>query len=189
MHVVKERDWRKSTHGKPIWYCKGLGIQFRCRLKNARSQKDVVKHQDKKRDVFTITKPHKRSEPQETEVDIKVLSRIILNITFLIEDPRPPNWDPKDPILVTGYIHQMKVHHVYIDNDSSTNVLYGHCFRQLPTSCKEGLKPPTCGLLKGFIVYSLWPLGSIHVPLTLGSHDGKDKITWTVEFSVVCFLA
>lgn len=125
-------------------------------------KKEVGKRQDKKGDIFTITKPRKRTWP--------------------------PNWDPRDPLLVTVYIHKTKVHRVYIDNGSNTNVLYEHCFRKMPTSWKEGLNPLIGGLVVGFIGHSLWALGTIYLLLTLVSHDGKDKITQTIGFSMVRFL-
>nr|KAJ0224670.1 hypothetical protein LSAT_V11C100012720 [Lactuca sativa] len=115
----------------------------------------------------------------------------ILNIKFSIDETWPPNWDPRDPLLITTYIHQTQVHRVYIHNSSSTYILYEHCFRQLLTSWKEGVKPvqtvthllegktqaPTGRSLIGLMGNSLWPLGTIHLPLTLVSHDGSDKIT------------
>lgn len=167
---------------------KDLRSKFDVNQKNARDQKDFDKRQGKKCDIFTITRPRKRSEPHETEDDIEVLSKSVLNITFSTEDPRPPNWDPINPLLVTGYIQQTKVHHVYIENGSRTDKLYGHCFRQLPTSWKEGLKPLIGSPLIRFTGHSLWPLGTTHLPHTLVSHDGKDNITRTIKFSVVCFL-
>lgn len=132
---------------------------------------------------------HHRQAPQErwtpkVKEHIKVLSRNILSIRFSIDRPRPPNWDPRYPLLITAYICQMQAHYVYIDNDSSTDILYEHYFRQLPTSRKEGLNPPTTSPLIGFIGHNRWPLGTIHLPLTLFSHGRKDKIAWIIEFSV-----
>nr|KAJ0228135.1 hypothetical protein LSAT_V11C100010040 [Lactuca sativa] len=52
---------------------------------------DVGKHPEKKGDIFTIARPYKRGEPHKAKDDTEVLSGNILNIKFLIDDPRPPN--------------------------------------------------------------------------------------------------
>lgn len=54
----------------------------------------------KKKD--TTTRPCKRNEAHETNDDIEVLSRNVISIIFSIEDPRSPNWDPENPLLVIG---------------------------------------------------------------------------------------
>lgn len=53
----------------------------------------------------------------------------------------------------------------------------------------EGLAPPTASLLVGFVGQNLRPLGTIHLPLTITSHDGRDRVTRIIKFSVVRFSA
>lgn len=119
----KEID-EKKLKGNLYDIVKDLRSKFDVEQKKAWAQKDVGKRQEKKGDIFTITRPRKGCGPHETRGDIEVLSRSILNITFSLEDPRTPNCDPKDPLPVISYIHQMKVHRVYIDSVSSTDILY-----------------------------------------------------------------
>lgn len=94
--------------------------------------------------------PHKRSECYETDDDIEVPPKNILNISFLSEDPRMLGWNTRDPLLITACIRQLQISCVYVDNDIGIDILYEHCFQQLPTSWKEALTPPTVGLLIGF---------------------------------------
>lgn len=96
------------------------------------------------------------------------------------------SWNPRDPLLITAYIYQKRIHPVLIDNGSSTNIIYEHCSHQSPAPWKEGLKPLTMGPLIGFTGHQLWQLGTINLPLTLVSLDGKQKPTSVIEFSVVC---
>nr|KAJ0216025.1 hypothetical protein LSAT_V11C300153800 [Lactuca sativa] len=49
---------------------------------------------------------------------------------------------------------------------------------------KDNLKPTT-GRLVGFTGHNLWPLGTIHLPLTLTSHDKQRKKTAVVDFVVI----
>nr|KAJ0228071.1 hypothetical protein LSAT_V11C100030700 [Lactuca sativa] len=136
-------------------------------------------------EVLTTSNSHKRNTPHHAEDEIKLLSRNLLNISFSSSDPRPSNWDPRDPLLISGFIFNMKIHRIYIGNGSCSDILYEHCFRQLPNAWKEGLRPPTGGPLVGFSRRSLWPLGIILLPLTLVSHDERDRITRTIRFSVI----
>lgn len=67
------------------------------------------------------------------------------------------------------------MHRVYIDNGSSTDILYEHCIRKLPESWKKELKPVAGGPLVDFTGHSLWPLGTLHLTLMLASHDGRER--------------
>nr|KAJ0224318.1 hypothetical protein LSAT_V11C100009910 [Lactuca sativa] len=136
-------------------------------------------------EVFTISNSHKRNTPHHAESEIKAFSRNLLNISFSSNDPRPSNWDPRDPLLISGFIRNMKVYRIYIDNGSCFDILYEHCFRQLPEKWKEGLQPPTGGPLVGFNGLSLRQLGTVQLRLTLVNHGERDRITMTVKFFVI----
>lgn len=45
--------------------------------------------------------------------------------------------------------------------------------------------PPIGRPLVDFTRHSLWPLGTINLPLTLVSHDGRKRITRAIKFSVI----
>lgn len=137
--MLKKEFEEKQVKGNLYDIAKGLRSYFDVDKNKSLPQKDARKCQDKKSDIFAISRPRKRGEPKKVEDDIEVLSLNILNIRFLIDDPRPPNWNPRDPLLIIADIHQKQVHRLYIHNDNNTVILYKHCFRQLPTSWKEGL--------------------------------------------------
>nr|KAJ0214035.1 hypothetical protein LSAT_V11C400197270 [Lactuca sativa] len=73
---------------------------------------------------------------------------------------------------------------VYVDIGSSADIIYEHCFRLLPDRWKDNLRPTT-GRLVGFTGNSLWPLGMIHLPLTITSHDKQRKKTALIDFVVI----
>lgn len=123
----------------------------------------------------------------EFERTLEVPSRSLLNINFSLEDQRPHNYNTSDPLLITACICQKKIHCVYINNGICTDILYEHCLQQLLTSRKEDLKPLTGGPLVGFTRHNLLLLLTIHFLLMLVSHDGREKITRTIEFSVIHF--
>lgn len=101
--------------------------------RNTRDRKYAGKHQVKE-EILTIERPPKQSEHKGTNIHIKVLPKNILNINFSLKDPRVPSWSPRDPLIITAYVHLKKIHRVLIDNGSNTDILYKHYFRQLRTS-------------------------------------------------------
>ncbi|KAL4579414.1 hypothetical protein LXL04_015560 [Taraxacum kok-saghyz] len=58
----------------------------------------------------------------------RTLAKNLLNMTFSMDDPMPQNWNPKDPLLVDEYFHDIKVYRVYIDIGAETNNLYDYFF-------------------------------------------------------------
>nr|KAJ0209853.1 hypothetical protein LSAT_V11C400184290 [Lactuca sativa] len=44
---------------------------------------------------------------------------------------------------MSEFTRSTEFHQIYIDNDSCSDILYGHCFRQLLNAWKEGLQPPS----------------------------------------------
>lgn len=186
MHGVEEKSRRKQLTCDLFDIARHLRSNFDADQWNAQARKDATKRQVMD-EILTTARPHKRSDCCETDDDIKVLTKNAPNINFLTKDPRMPDLKSRDRLLITSCISQIQNNRVYIDNDSGTDILYEHCFQQLPTSWKEGLAPPTVGLLVGFTGHNLWPLGTIHIPLTITSHDGRDRITHTIHFPVVRF--
>lgn len=163
VHTVAEME-RRKLESNIFDIRNNLRTKSDTDKKNVKIWNDVGKHQDHKSEIFTIRMSRKRLARREADDDIKVLSRNLLSINFSLEDPRPQNWKPRDPLFITACIRQKQIHRVYIDNCSSTNIIYKHYFRQLLNSWKEGLKPPTSGPLIGFTGHSLWPLGTKHLP-------------------------
>ncbi|XP_071713389.1 uncharacterized protein [Rutidosis leptorrhynchoides] len=72
-----------------------------------------------------------------------------------------------------------------MDNGSSIDIMYDHCFRQLPTTVRRTIKPLTT-VLSGFSGESAWPIGILDLKLEL--RDSKDKLkkrTESIEFCIV----
>ncbi|XP_023760336.1 uncharacterized protein LOC111908758 [Lactuca sativa] len=78
----------------------------------------------------------------------------------------------------------MTIHRVYVNTGSSANIIYEHCFRFLPDRWKDNLRP-TAWRLVGFTCHSLWPLGTIHLPLTITIHDKQRKKIVLIDFVVI----
>ena len=105
-------------------------------------------------------------------------------LTFSIQDPRPDGWKGDNPLIIQASIKDVTIHRVYVDTGSSADIIYEHCFRLLPDRWKDNLRPTT-GRLVGFTGHSLWPLGTIHLPLTITSHDKQRKKTALIDFVVI----
>ncbi|XP_023742246.1 uncharacterized protein LOC111890354 [Lactuca sativa] len=105
-------------------------------------------------------------------------------LMFSIQDPRPAGWKGDNPLIIQASIRDVTIHWVYIDTGSSTYIIYEHCFRLLPDRWKDNLRFTT-GRLVGFTGHSMWLLGTIHLPLTITSHDKHRKKTALVDFVVI----
>ncbi|XP_071714169.1 uncharacterized protein [Rutidosis leptorrhynchoides] len=91
------------------------------------------------------------------------------------------------PIVVQGYLPESGhgVKRLHIVNDSSVDIMYEHCFRQLPTTVRRTIKPPTTAL-SGFFGESAWPIGILDLKLELrDNRDKSKKRTESIEFCVV----
>ncbi|XP_071738763.1 uncharacterized protein [Rutidosis leptorrhynchoides] len=84
------------------------------------------------------------------------------------------------PIVVHGYLPESGhgVKRLHMDNGSSVDIMYEHCFRQLPTPIRRTIRPPTTAL-SGFSGESVWPIGILDLKLEL--RDNKDKFKRRTE--------
>ncbi|GJQ91603.1 hypothetical protein Tco_0002742 [Tanacetum coccineum] len=62
------------------------------------------------------------------------------------------------------------IHRIYIDEGSSTKVLYEHCFNQLLPEIKSQMVSATTSLT-GFSGETIWPLGQLRLLVTIGDAD------------------
>ncbi|XP_071689172.1 uncharacterized protein [Rutidosis leptorrhynchoides] len=77
------------------------------------------------------------------------------------------------------------VKRLHIDKGNSVDIMYEHCFRQLPTTVRRTIKPPTTAL-SGFFEESAWPIGILDLKLELrDSRDKSKKRTESIEFCIV----
>ncbi|KAM1278714.1 hypothetical protein ACFX2J_030697 [Malus domestica] len=120
---------------------------------------------------------------------------------FHVEDIRggkyqKPNWDPicfypeeergiiyphNDPLIVEAHIANFDVRRILVDTGASVNIMFAEAFRAL--SVAEHLLDRSISPLISFSGDIVQPLGSIHLPLTIGT--GPYTATITTNFLVV----
>ncbi|GJX97850.1 hypothetical protein Tco_0353648 [Tanacetum coccineum] len=105
-------------------------------------------------------------------------------ITFSEEDPIHDHCIGDNPFVITADIENTHVHRIYVDGESSAEIMYEHCFNQPTTEHKKKLQPPTTPLV-GFVGQKSWPLGIISLPLTLINYRGHIRKTIMVEFMII----
>ncbi|KAM2544763.1 hypothetical protein TB1_016414 [Malus domestica] len=125
---------------------------------------------------------------------------------FHVEDIRGgkyqnPNWDPicfypeeergiiyphNDPLIVEAHIANFDVKRIVIDTGDSVNIMFAEVFKALNVA--EHLLDCSISPLISFSGDIVQPLGSIHLPLTIGT--GPYTATITTNFLVVnCLTA
>ncbi|XP_071695052.1 uncharacterized protein [Rutidosis leptorrhynchoides] len=75
-----------------------------------------------------------------------------------------------------------RVSRIYIDTVSAVDVIYEHCFLQLPQDVIDKVKPPLHPVA-GFAGETTWPLGRVSIDETLG--DDHRSRTVLLTFMVV----
>ncbi|TQD99925.1 hypothetical protein C1H46_014429 [Malus baccata] len=120
---------------------------------------------------------------------------------FHVEDIRggkyqKPNWDPicfypeeergiiyphNDPLIVEAHIANFDVKRILIDTGASVNIMFAEAFKALNVA--EHLLDRSISPLISFSGDIVQPLGSIHLPLTIGT--GPYTATITTNFLVV----
>ncbi|KAM1420921.1 hypothetical protein ACFX2I_003234 [Malus domestica] len=114
---------------------------------------------------------------------------------FHVEDIRggkyqKPNWDPicfyleeergiiyphNDPLIVEAHIANFEVRRILVDIGVSVNIMFAKAFRALNVA--EHLLNRSISHLISFSGDIVQPLGSIHLPFTIGTHPYKATIT------------
>ncbi|KAM1663288.1 hypothetical protein TB2_042764 [Malus domestica] len=120
---------------------------------------------------------------------------------FHVEDIRggkyqKPNWDPicfyleeergiiyphNDPLIVEAHIANFDVKRILIDTGASVNIMFAEAFKALNVA--EHLLDRSISPLINFSGDIVQPLGSIHLPFTIGT--GPYTVTITTNFLVV----
>ncbi|KAM1985870.1 hypothetical protein ACFX15_033325 [Malus domestica] len=120
---------------------------------------------------------------------------------FHVEDIRggkyqKPNWDPicfypeeergiiyphNDPLIVEAHIANFDVKRILIDTGASVNIMFAEAFKALNVA--EHLLDSSISPLISFSGDIVQPLGSIHLPFTIGT--GPYTATITTNFLVV----
>ncbi|GKC87846.1 hypothetical protein Tco_1148495 [Tanacetum coccineum] len=71
---------------------------------------------------------------------------------------------------------------MYVDEGSSSEILYEHCFKRLRPEAKNQMVPATTPLI-GFSGEVIWPMGQISMPVKIG--DAKHSTSTWMNFMVV----
>nr|GEY16140.1 reverse transcriptase domain-containing protein [Tanacetum cinerariifolium] len=86
------------------------------------------------------------------------------------------------PIILEACIKGFQVRRIYVDGDSSSEVMYEHCFRNLGPDTRAKLMESIVPLV-GFSGKVNYPLGIIDLSVTMGELDRVRAVT--MEFVVV----
>ncbi|KAM2091885.1 hypothetical protein PS2_030060 [Malus domestica] len=120
---------------------------------------------------------------------------------FHVEDIRggkhqKPNWDPiclypkeergiiyphNDPLIVEAHIANFEIRRILVDTGASVNIMFVEAFRAL--NVVEHLLDCSISPMISFSDDIVQPLGSIHLPFTIGT--GSYTATITTNFLVV----
>ncbi|GJZ41225.1 hypothetical protein Tco_0588111 [Tanacetum coccineum] len=86
------------------------------------------------------------------------------------------------PIILEALIEGFLVRRIYVDEGSSSEVMYEHCFRNLRAETKAKLKESRTPLV-GFSGEVSYPIGTITLSVTMGEPERLQTIL--MEFAVV----
>nr|GEX29848.1 reverse transcriptase domain-containing protein [Tanacetum cinerariifolium] len=92
----------------------------------------------------------------------------------------------KGPLVIEAEIAGHVIHRMYVDEGSSMEILYEHCFNQLWPEIKSQMVPATTSLT-GFSGETTWPLGQLRLLVTIGDATYSTK-AW-MNFMVVNSLS
>nr|GEV92730.1 reverse transcriptase domain-containing protein [Tanacetum cinerariifolium] len=90
------------------------------------------------------------------------------------------------PLVIEADMGGHSIHRMYIDDDSSMEILYEHCFNRLWPEIKSQMVPATTSLT-GFSGETTWPLGQLRLLVTIGDATHSTK-AW-MNFMVVKSLS
>nr|GEU42857.1 reverse transcriptase domain-containing protein [Tanacetum cinerariifolium] len=90
----------------------------------------------------------------------------------------------KGPLVIEAKIGRHMIHRMYVDEGSSAEVLYEHCFNRLRPEVKNQMVPVTTSLT-GFSGETIWPLGQLmllEIPKEAGVHHENFKVALHPNF-------
>nr|GEY52933.1 reverse transcriptase domain-containing protein [Tanacetum cinerariifolium] len=88
----------------------------------------------------------------------------------------------KGRIIIDAEIGGHCIHHMYVDGESASEILYEHCFNRLCLEIKNQLAPAITALI-GFIGKVIWPIRKIQLLVTIGDKE-HSALDW-MNFMVV----
>nr|GEX34187.1 reverse transcriptase domain-containing protein [Tanacetum cinerariifolium] len=90
------------------------------------------------------------------------------------------------PLVIEAKMGGDMIHRMYIDDGSSMEILYEHCFNRLRPEIKSQMDPVTTSLT-GFSGETIWPLGQLRLLVIIGDATHSTK-AW-MNFMVVKSLS
>nr|GFC16887.1 reverse transcriptase domain-containing protein [Tanacetum cinerariifolium] len=90
------------------------------------------------------------------------------------------------PLIIEAEVDGHTIHRMYIDDGSSMEILYEHCFNRLRPDIKRQMVPATTSLT-GFSGETTWPLGQLKLLVTIGDATHSTK-AW-MNFMIVKSLS
>ncbi|GJS74146.1 reverse transcriptase domain-containing protein [Tanacetum coccineum] len=88
----------------------------------------------------------------------------------------------KGPIIIEAEIGGHRIHCMYVDGGSASEILYEHCFSRLRLEIRNQLVPATTPLI-GFSGEIIWLIGQIQLLVKIGDEDHSTSV-W-MNFMVV----
>ncbi|XP_071700363.1 uncharacterized protein [Rutidosis leptorrhynchoides] len=87
-----------------------------------------------------------------------------------------------DPVIIRAHISNCQIGRIYTDTVAGAEVMFEHCFLQLPENIRRQKKAATSPLA-GFNYTATWPVGSITLEVVLGTLPFQSAAD--IEFSIV----
>ena len=107
---------------------------------------------------------------------LRMIKEVEPAIIFTNENARQLHHPHDDTIVITLTITNYTTRRVLINNGSSTNILYYPAFQQMRIN-KELLRPVSVPLI-GFRGMKLLPIGTISLPIVVGSYPRQSIRKW-----------
>nr|GEW74185.1 reverse transcriptase domain-containing protein [Tanacetum cinerariifolium] len=92
----------------------------------------------------------------------------------------------KGPLVIEAEMGGQMIHRMYIDDDSSMEILCGHCFNRLRPEIKSQMVPENTSLT-GFSGETIWPLAQLRLLVIIGDATHSTK-AW-MNFMIVKSLS
>ncbi|GJX20228.1 reverse transcriptase domain-containing protein [Tanacetum coccineum] len=143
-----------------------------------KARKKEVPTKDKSMAIYMIQPWHKVTRQKVTQSFERVSEITFPSLTT--------SSGTEGPLVIEEEIGGHMIHRMYVDEGSSTEVLYEHCFNRLRPEIKSQMVPATTSLT-GFSGETIWPLGQLRLLVTIGDADHSIK-AW-MNFMIVRSLS
>ncbi|GKD37172.1 reverse transcriptase domain-containing protein [Tanacetum coccineum] len=132
-------------------------------IKQGRDQLKVRKKEapvkDKSMTIYMIQPCHRMTRKKVTQSFERISEITFPSLTT--------SSGTEGPLVIEAEIGGHMIHRMYVDEDSSTEVLYEHCFNRLRPEIKNQMVP-TMTSLTGFSGETIWPLEQLRLLVTIG---------------------